>query len=75
MGLTGHVSRQGAIRPGRLGEVLVPIRGGLESFLARDADGAAVAAGTEIVVVDYEPPRTVVVTPLYPSTSEEEPSP
>ena len=40
------------------------IRGGVEAFLARDVDGGTIAPYTEIVVVDYEPPRTVLVTPL-----------
>jgi flotillin len=54
VGCTGRVSKQGAIRPGRLGEVLVPIRGGMESFLAQDADGGSIDAGEEIVVVVQE---------------------
>jgi hypothetical protein len=65
VGLTGRVSRHGAIRPGRTGEVMVRIRGGVEAFLARDADGGAIAADEEIVVVEYLPPRTVLVTRLY----------
>ena len=65
VGLTGRVSRHGAIRPGRTGEVMVPIRGGVEAFLARDADGGAIDADEEIVVVEYLPPRTVLVTRLY----------
>jgi hypothetical protein len=64
IGCRGRVSASGAIRPGRLGEVLVEIRGGVEAFLARDADGGPVPAEAEVVVVDYEPPRLVVVTPL-----------
>jgi hypothetical protein len=44
---------------------MVAIRGGVEAFLARDADGGAIAAYEEVAVVDYEPPRTVVVTRLY----------
>jgi hypothetical protein len=64
VGCIGRVSKQGAIRPGRVGEVLVSIRGGLESFLAEDADGGAIDADEEIVVVDYRPPRTVLVTRL-----------
>lgn len=64
IGCTGRVTRQGAIRPGRVGEVLVEIRGGVEAFLARDADGGELAPDTEIVVVDYLPPRTVLVTAL-----------
>ena len=65
VGLTGRVARHGAIRPGRVGEVLIPIRGGLEAFLARDADDGAIDAGEEVVVVEYLPPRTVLVTRLY----------
>ena len=67
---TGHVRR--AIRPGRMGEVMVSIRGGVEAFLARDADGGAIDPYEEIVVVDYEPPRTVLVTRL-PISSDQEP--
>lgn len=44
---------------------MVSIRGGVESFLARDADGGAIDPYEEIVVVDYRPPREVVVTRLY----------
>ncbi len=65
MGCTGRVSRQGAIRPDRVGEVLVEIRGGLESFLARDADGGSIDADEEIVVIELVAPRTVLVTRLY----------
>jgi hypothetical protein len=43
---------------------MVAIRGGVEAFLARDADGGEIAPYTEIVVVDYQPPRLVLVTPL-----------
>ena len=58
------MTSSGGIRPGRLGEVMVAIRGGVEAFLARDVDGGTIDPYTEIVVVDYEPPRTVLVTPL-----------
>ena len=54
----------GGIRPGRTGEVMVAIRGGVEAFLARDVNGGAIRPYTEVVVVDYVPPRTVLVTPL-----------
>jgi hypothetical protein len=64
VGCRGRVTSSGAITPGRLGEVMVAIRGGVEAFLARDVDGGSIAPYTEIVVVDYEPPRTVLVTPL-----------
>jgi len=64
IGCVGRVTSAGAIRPGRTGEVMVAIRGGVEAFLARDADGGSIDPYTEIVVVDYEPPRTVLVTRL-----------
>jgi hypothetical protein len=71
IGCAGRVTSAGAIRPGRLGEVMVAIRGGVEAFLARDADGGSIDPYEEIVVVDYEPPRTVLVTRLPSSTSQE----
>jgi hypothetical protein len=64
VGCRGRVTSTGGIKPGRLGEVMVAIRGGVEAFLAKDVDGGTIAPYTEIVVVDYEPPRTVSVTPL-----------
>jgi hypothetical protein len=65
VGCYGRVTASGAIRPGRVGEVMVSIRGGVESFLARDADDGSIDPYEEIVVVDYRPPREVVVTRLY----------
>jgi hypothetical protein len=70
VGRVGRISRHGAIQPGRTGEVLVPIRGGLEAFLARDVDGGAIEADREVVVVEYLPSRTVLVTPLHESSQE-----
>ena len=64
MGCHGRVTSTGGIRPGRTGEVMVAIRGGVEAFLARDADGGEIAPYTEVVVIEYEPPRLVLVTPL-----------
>ena len=64
VGCRGRVTSTGGIKPGRLGEVMVAIRGGVEAFLARDVDGGTIDPYTEIVVVEYEPPRTVLVTPL-----------
>jgi hypothetical protein len=43
---------------------MVSIRGGVEAFYARDVDGGEIPPYTEVVVVDYEPPRVVLVTPL-----------
>ena len=63
--MLGKVGRVvGRIGPGLVGEVMIPIRGGTEAFYAYSADGDAIGVGTRVVVMDYEPPRTVVVTPL-----------
>ena len=64
--MVGKVGRvTGAIGPGRLGEVMVSVRGGSEAFHASAADeGTTIAKGTRIVVIEYFPPRTVVVTPM-----------
>ena len=64
IGCVGRVTSSGAIRPDRTGEVMVAIRGGVEAFLARDADNGSIEPYEEIVVVEYEPPRTVLVTRL-----------
>ena len=63
VGKTGRVS--GRVGPGRIGEVIVPIRGGTEAFHAYAADtDEEIAPGTQVLVIDLMPPRTVVVTPL-----------
>ena len=50
------------IQPGRIGEVMVPVRGGTEAFNAYSSDADdVIASGTSVVVVEYHPPRTVVV--------------
>ena len=64
VGCVGRVTSAGAIRPDRTGEVMVSIRGGVEAFFARDADNGSIEPYEEIVVVDYTPPRTVLVTRL-----------
>jgi len=61
--MVGKVGRvTGRIGPGQVGEVMIPIRGGSEAFhaYASDAD-ETMTAGSRIVVVEYYPPRTVVV--------------
>ena len=45
---------------------MVAIRGGVEAFLARDVDGGSIEPYTEVVVVEYEPPRLVLVSRIYP---------
>jgi hypothetical protein len=61
VGKMGRVT--GTITPGGLGEVMVPVRGGSEAFHAYGADSdETITRGSRIVVVEYYPPRTVVVT-------------
>jgi hypothetical protein len=61
IGKVGRVT--GRVAPGTIGEVMIPVRGGVEAFYAHPADGEEVIDnGARAVVVDYEPPRTVTVT-------------
>jgi hypothetical protein len=61
IGKTGRVT--GRVAKGRIGEVMVPIRGGTEAFNAYGADPEEeISVGSSVVVVEYHPPRTVVVT-------------
>ena len=62
--LAGKVGRvTGTIAPGAIGEVMIAIRGGTEAFQAYAVDRAVtLARGSRVVVVEYYPPRTVVVT-------------
>ena len=63
IGKMGRVT--GTINPGQLGEVMIPVRGGSEAFHAYGCDGEeSLTTGTRIVVVEYHPPRTVVVTKM-----------
>ena len=60
VGRQGRVT--GRIGPGLVGEVMIPIRGGVEAFYAYPAiPGEEIFVGTLIVVMDYHPPRTVYV--------------
>jgi hypothetical protein len=60
IGKVGRVT--GTIRPGQIGEVMVPVRGGSEAFhaYATNTDDT-IPIGTRVVVIEYFPPRTVVV--------------
>ena len=63
IGKMGRVT--GTIGPGRLGEVMVSVRGGSEAFNAYSSDpDLTITTGSRIVVVEYYPPRTVVVSPM-----------
>jgi len=60
VGKIGRVT--GAIEPGGVGEIMIPIRGGSEAFLARTDGGEKLTVGSRVVVLEYLPPRTVVVS-------------
>ncbi|MGP4026197.1 hypothetical protein [Actinomadura sp. 3N407] len=52
----------GKIGPGLVGEVMIPIRGGVEAFYAHPVDPRdEIGVGVIVVVVEYQPPRTVYV--------------
>jgi hypothetical protein len=63
-GVIGKVGRvSGRIAPGTVGEVMLPVRGGVEAFYAYPVDGEeTIEAGARALVMEYEPPRTVMVT-------------
>jgi hypothetical protein len=62
IGKIGRVT--GTISPGHVGEVMVSVRGGSEAFNAYATDPAGtIASGSRVVVVEYFPPRSVVVSP------------
>lgn len=63
-GVVGKVVRvTDRIEPGRVGAVLVPVRGGTEEFYARSTTTTTIAAGQTVKVIAYAPPRTVDVEP------------
>jgi len=63
IGKVGRVT--GAIEPGQMGEVMIPIRGGSEAFYAYASDpDEEIPEGTRVVVVEHELPRTIVVSRL-----------
>lgn len=64
--MVGKVGRvTGKVAPGSVGEVMLTTQGGSEAFLAYASnDGLTLAVGSRILVLEYFPPRTVVVEPL-----------
>jgi hypothetical protein len=63
VGRQGRVT--GRIGPGLVGEVVLAVRGGSEAFYAYAAEpGKVIEVGEPVFVVEYDAPRTVVVTPL-----------
>jgi hypothetical protein len=71
VGCLGRLTATGAIRPGRTGEVMVAVGGGVQAYLALDADGGSIAAYEEVAVVEQVAPRTVLVTRVYEQTQPE----
>lgn len=60
IGREGRVT--GKIGPGLVGEVMIPIRGGVEAFYAHPVDPRdEFHVGMIVVVVEHHPPRTVYV--------------
>ena len=51
----------GRIAPGQVGEVMLPVRGATEAFYAYPAIDEVIEEGAAIVVVEFNPPRTVYV--------------
>jgi hypothetical protein len=65
IGSRGRVT--GTIGPGLIGEVLLNVRGGTEAFYAYPADpDETFTSGTQVLVVDFESPRTVYVERWQP---------
>ncbi|WP_198535625.1 hypothetical protein [Streptomyces caatingaensis] len=65
--MVGELGRvTGEVGPGLVGEVMLRVRGGAEAFLAYAAEeGERLPRGTLVVVVEYQPPRTVYVSAAY----------
>jgi len=62
VGKVGRVT--GRVAPGEVGEVMIPIRGGSEAFNAYALDPEdTIRVGARVLVVEFEPPRTVRVQP------------
>jgi hypothetical protein len=61
IGKIGRVT--GTIAPKKVGEVMLPIRGGSEAFAAyAGTRDQTIERGERIVVIEYHPPRTVIVS-------------
>ena len=64
--VVGRVGRlTGTVGPGRIGEVLVEVRGGTERFHAYPADGTTtIAKGSRVIVTGSRSGRAVEVAPF-----------
>ena len=55
----------GTLAAGQVGEVMLPTSGGSEAFHAYASNrDEIVPVGTRVLVLEYFPPRTVVVEPM-----------
>ena len=60
VGKIGRVT--GTVAPGKVGEIMLPVRGGTEAFNAyAGARDDTIERGARVIVVEYHPPRTVIV--------------
>jgi membrane protein implicated in regulation of membrane protease activity len=60
--MVGKIGRLiSSIVPGGMGEVMVPVRGGTEAFYAYASDAEEIPKGTRVIVLEHDPPRTVIV--------------
>jgi hypothetical protein len=67
VGRLGRVT--GTVGPGLVGEVMIPVRGGVEAFYAAAANPEeTIPVGTSVLVVEYHPPRDVTVTRVWPAS-------
>ncbi|MGB8649599.1 MAG: hypothetical protein WCD35_02950 [Mycobacteriales bacterium] len=64
--MVGKVGRvTGTVAPGQVGEVMLTTSGGSEAFHAyASRSDETVPVGTRVMVLEYFPPRTVVVEPV-----------
>jgi len=62
--MVGKVGRvTGTVGPGLVGEVMISIRGGAEALYAAPANPEeTIPVGVTVLVVEYHPPRDVIVS-------------
>jgi hypothetical protein len=61
IGKIGHCTS--AIEPGEMGEVMIPVRGGSESYYAYATDPTdEIPEGSRVLVVDQQVSRTLIVS-------------
>ena len=62
--LIGKVAQcTSAIEPGQMGEVMVPVRGGSETFYAYSSDAEeSIPKGSRVLVLEQMAPRTITVS-------------